>query len=55
MPYSKHPGYIGPGDIWRRFKAGFDVTLDNVLTDESLWIIEPLTRWDANRLDEMLK
>lgn len=41
--------YIGPVDIWHRFKAGLSVTADNFAADDSLWVVEKTTRYDLER------
>lgn len=46
--------YYGPMAVWRRFKAGMLVTHDNYIEDDSLWFVEPTTRYDLARFGAML-
>ena len=46
--------YVGPVDVWHRFKAGLTTTKENFLTDDSLWVVETTTRYDLERADLVL-
>lgn len=46
--------YRGPGDVWRRYMGGMKVTYDNLLADDSLWIVRPMSRYELERMNEMV-
>lgn len=47
--------YIGPMDVYRRFLAGLSVTYDNVVADDSLWVVEKAQRYQLARMGTMLE
>jgi hypothetical protein len=47
--------YIGPAAVYRRFLAGLSVTEENVLDDDSLWVVEKAQRYQLARMGTMLE
>jgi len=46
--------YIGPVDVWHRFKAGLSITHANCADDDSLWTVERTTQYDLERAAAVL-
>lgn len=46
--------YTGPGDAYWRFMAGRTVTLEQFVSDQSPWIVAPMSEWHNSLLTEML-
>lgn len=47
--------YMGPEDILNRFLAGEIVTAHDMLTDQSLWTVQPILPEQNRRLRWMLE
>jgi len=42
--------YIGPVEVYHRFLAGLSITRENVLQDDSLWVVEKSQRYQLERM-----